>query len=152
MHLYKLRIYALFKSEIKIEDYLRHVKDCRHRKVLTKFRIGVLPLRVESGRYEAKGVENRRGIPIQFRVCECCDLGRVEDEIHFMLECPLYSSERQVLLKTCGFATVWASNDCTSLFAELMKCSCPVKCRAIAKFVFDSFCRRSAFLKKNHER
>ncbi len=31
----KLRTYALFKSEIKMEDYLRYVKDSRHRKMLT---------------------------------------------------------------------------------------------------------------------
>ncbi len=37
------------------------------------------------------------------------------------------------------------------LFSELMNCACPVKCRALAKFVFDSFCRRSLFLKKEHE-
>jgi hypothetical protein len=69
----KLRIYALFKSEIKMEDYLRYVKDSRHRKILTKFRIGVLSLRVESGRYEFGGVENEKRLPIEFRVCECCD-------------------------------------------------------------------------------
>ena len=135
-----------------MEDYLRYVKDSRHRKILTKFRIGVLSLRVEPGRYEFGGVENEKGLPIEFRVCECCDLGRVEDEIHFLLECPLYRSERQALLKACGFAAGLANNDSNVLFSELMNCACPVKCRALAKFVFDSFCRRSLFLKKKHER
>ncbi len=41
---------------------------------------------MESGRYESGGVENKKGLPIEFRVCECCNLERVEDEIHFMLE------------------------------------------------------------------
>ncbi len=79
-------------------------------------------------------------------------IGRVEDEIYFMLECPLYRSERQTLLKNCGFVNVLAKNDSNILFSELMNCACPVKCRALAKFVFDSFCRRSLFLKKKHER
>jgi hypothetical protein len=88
---------------------------------------------------------------VNFRVCKCCDLGRV-DEIHFMLECHLYKSERQILLKTCGFVTALASNDYDRLFPGLMNCVCPVKCWAIAKFVFDSFCCRSIFLKKTHGR
>ncbi len=92
-------------------------------------------------------------VPIQFRVCECCDLETVEDEILFMLECQLYKSERQVLLKTSDFATASASNDYNiRLFSGLMNCVCPVKFRAIAKFLFDSFCRRSMLLKKTYER
>jgi hypothetical protein len=53
-----------------MEDYLRSVKDSRHRKHLTTFRSDwsssstvVLSLRVESGRYEFGGVENEEGLP-----------------------------------------------------------------------------------------
>ena len=38
----KLRMYALFKMDLRMEAYLRHLKDVRHRKLLTKLRIGVL--------------------------------------------------------------------------------------------------------------
>ena len=97
----KLRVYSLFKRDLRMEAYLWHVKDVRHRKLLTKLRIGVLSLRVESGRYEFRGDDKKKGLPIQFRICQCCDLMKVEDEIHFMLECPLYKSERNVLQQTC---------------------------------------------------
>ena len=86
-----------------IEAHLKHVVNVRHRKLLTKLRIGVLSLRVESGRYEfwGSGVEKKKGLPIEFRLCQCCDLRKVEDEMHFMLECPLYKTERQKLQQSC---------------------------------------------------
>ena len=60
----KMRMYALFKMDLKMEAYLRHVKDVRHRKLLTKLRIGVLSLRIESGRYEPRGADKKKGLPI----------------------------------------------------------------------------------------
>ena len=99
----KLRTYALFEKETpSLELYLKCVNDARKRKLLTRFRIGVLSLRVESGRYEASGVINRRGLPIEYRICKCCDKGKVEDEIHFLLECPLYDEIRQTFVDICN--------------------------------------------------
>ena len=36
------------------------------------------------------------------RICKYCSLDEVEDEQHFLLKCPLYNSERTVLLHALG--------------------------------------------------
>ncbi len=69
------------------------------------FKLSVL--RVETGRYmhESNGIDGTRGIPIQMRVCKYCDLCKVEDEIHFLLECSLYHTVhtfRKSLLTVCS--------------------------------------------------
>ncbi len=56
-----------------------------HRSAFAIFRCGVAPLRVETGRYE--------NIPFNERSCFNC-LDSIEDEIHVLLECPLYSDIR----------------------------------------------------------
>ena len=47
---------------------------------------------LETGRYQ--------GIPPHQRLCEQCDSGEVEDEIHFLLCCSKFREERQQLFKT----------------------------------------------------
>jgi hypothetical protein len=51
-----------------------------------KFRCGVAPLRVETGRYERKAVHER--------TCLYC-INCVEDEFHILMRCPLYADLRQ---------------------------------------------------------
>lgn len=64
----------------------------QHRSAFAKFRCGVAPLRIETGRYE--------NIPLENRVCfNCKDL--VEDETHALLICPLYNDERKHILEIC---------------------------------------------------
>ena len=77
------------------------VKDVRQRQLVSMLRMGVLPLRIETGRYEACKVVGSKGVPVEFRVCKCCSLCKVEDEIHFSFECPLYSSLRIGLFEVC---------------------------------------------------
>ena len=88
---HKLRTYALFKEKPGLEPYQIVVKDVRQRQLVSMLRMGVLPLRIETGRYEACKVVGSKGVPVEFRVCKCCSLCKVEDEIHFLFECPLYS-------------------------------------------------------------
>ena len=85
----KLRTYRLFKSELKVEDYCKIVLPLKHRSAFAKFRCGVAPLRIETGRYENLFVEER--------LCPFCNC--VEDEIHVMLVCSVYDDIRTVLLE-----------------------------------------------------
>jgi hypothetical protein len=95
----KLRTYALFKKDFCFEPYLHLVSDWRKRSLLFKFRAGVAPLRIETGRFESNG-SSTCGIPVESRKCNACLLG-VEDEKHFLCSCPLYNSERDVLKNVC---------------------------------------------------
>ena len=57
-----------------------------HRSVFAKFRMGVAPLRIETGRYERLEEEQR--------VCFNCD-DKIESEEHVLLDCPLYQQIRE---------------------------------------------------------
>ena len=48
----KLRTYRLFKSEYEVESYCTIVLPICHRSAFAKFRCGVAPIKVETGRYE----------------------------------------------------------------------------------------------------
>ena len=48
----KLRTYRLFKTDFATEDYCKIPLPYGHRSAFAKFRCGVAPLRVETGRYE----------------------------------------------------------------------------------------------------
>ncbi|KAK6181789.1 hypothetical protein SNE40_009574 [Patella caerulea] len=85
----KLRTYRLFKSLYGPEKYVTDNLVSSHRSALAKFRCGVAPLRLETGRYE--------GIPFENRLCFYCN-DKVENEEHCLLECELYINFRNVLL------------------------------------------------------
>ena len=51
-----------------------------------KFRLGILPLHIETGRYT--------NTPIDQRICKICDFGEIENEYHFIMTCPEYESAR----------------------------------------------------------
>lgn len=56
------------------------------RAALTRLRTGTNELRIELGRHH--------GLQRDQRLCQLCDQRPVEDEQHFMLECPAYQVER----------------------------------------------------------
>ena len=56
------------------------------RSFMAQFRSGVLPLRIETGRF--------RGEPISERVCTLCHDDVVENEVHFLLHCSFYNDLR----------------------------------------------------------
>jgi len=83
----KLRTYKIFKESIKTEHYL-FMYNKRHRSAMAKFRAGVAPLRLETGRYDNTNEVDR--------VCfHCTD--RIESEEHVLLNCPLYNDLRNDL-------------------------------------------------------
>ena len=70
----------------------------------SKFRISAHQLHIETGRYERK--KNQAGkisiLEREERVCLYCNLSKVEDESHFLLECPLYNHERSFFFNEIG--------------------------------------------------
>ena len=53
--------------------------------------LNLIPATVETGRY--------RGVDEESRICEYCHLNEVEDEVHFILFCPLYDDLREILFQ-----------------------------------------------------
>ena len=104
----KLRTYKLYKSEFITEQYCKMVLPLKHRSAFAKFRCGVAPIRLETGRYE--------NIPEQERVCPYCNVF-VEDEFHVMLNCGLYENERSSLFLKANEinSEFYNFNDCEKL-------------------------------------
>ncbi len=77
----KLRTYCTFKENYKTEPFVYRVHNRAHRSLLSQFRCGILALKIETGRYTQ--------IPLELRLCILCDSNLVEDENHFLFQCPL---------------------------------------------------------------
>ena len=78
----KLRTYNLIAEYSSAKAYLWKPLSYIQRKFMAKARLGVLQLRIETGRFE------RPKQPAELRLCKQCSLDIVEDEAHFLLECP----------------------------------------------------------------
>ena len=79
-----------FKAEYKTEKYIDCTLSKLHRSAYAKFRCGVAPMRIETGRYEMLQLSNRR----------CFDCSNViESEEHVILKCPLYEDLREKLFR-----------------------------------------------------
>ena len=84
----KLRYYNLYKCSKDPEEYVNFNMKKYHRSIFAQFRCGILPLQIEVGRF--------RGLDLCDRVCPICN-SAVEDEIHFLCQCPYYSDLRDTL-------------------------------------------------------
>jgi len=85
----KLRTYKLFKTIYETEHYTTvHTMTRARRSALAKFRCGVAPLRLETGRFE--------GLDVSERYCFNCE-SEIENEKHVLLFCPLYEHIRNDL-------------------------------------------------------
>ena len=78
-----------FLSQIKhtnaFEPYLNIGND-NHRKAITKLRLSSHKLEIEVGRWKKLTREER--------ICKYCELGKVENETHFLFECSKYNQKR----------------------------------------------------------
>ncbi len=82
----KLRTYCLFKDNVDTEDYVSKINHRYERSLFSQFRHGILPLKIETGRFQKLSVEAR--------CCEYCTDNAIEDEMHFICTCSLYNEIR----------------------------------------------------------
>ena len=82
----KLRLYSKFKDNFKTDDYVFSLMPRYERSLLAQLRMGILPLRVETGRFINEILNER--------ICTLCELQDIEDEIHFVCRCPKYDNPR----------------------------------------------------------
>ena len=86
----KLELYKELLSDFHFEPYLDLVREFKYRNALTKIRSSSHFLEMERGRH------TKPKTPRNNRLCLNCKT--IEDERHFVMECPLYRDERCVLL------------------------------------------------------
>ena len=109
----KLRTYNLFKKEFKLEKYLCTIKNFNQRRCLAKLRLSDHNLEVELGR------RMRPKKKLEDRICKKCKTNKIDDEMHFILNCSHFENERHILFRECGI-TQNDKND-KVLFIEIMK-------------------------------
>ena len=106
------------------------------RSSLAKFRCGVAPLRLETGRYE--------NLAITDRICRSCtDSAIVEDEVHVVTTCPIYNDLRDILYQKAESIDGGFSNftDELQLYFVLSNINCAKVC---AKVLNDMLERRKS--------
>ena len=132
----KLRTYRLFKTDHHTETYVKLLIPLKHRSAFAKFRCGVAPLRLETGRYER--------LDIQLRVCPFCK-DTIEDELHVVTQCPVYDDIRNDLYFRAS-AVDALFNDKPSCDKFVFIFSSPSLVRVAAKSCFLMLRRRTALL------
>ena len=133
-HKPKLRFYTLFKEDLAVENFARYNLTSSERSLTAQFRMGILPLEVETRRFH--------GVKLENRVCKLCTTGLIEDEFHFLFVCPLYDDIRgdlftSVLDKRPDFIYLIHNDQCKVLFTEFH--------RKLAKYLRKAYeCRKAS--------
>jgi hypothetical protein len=132
----KLRTYVLFKNEV--EPYVKQHMHKRIRSRFAQFRLGILPLHIETGRYE--------NTPVFDRKCKLCELDHIEDEYHFLMICPFYNDFRLTMFyKASQIVSSFATCNNDDKFVILVK-TCQ---KYVAQFIDSSFEKRRNLIYKN---
>ena len=105
---------------------------------MAKFRLGVLALRIETGRYQ------RPRLAVEERVCKMCSSDEVEDESHFLLRCSLFTMEIHGLIETLPQRDLFSTLPDVEKMEILM--NDPQTIKSTAQFLIDSFDKRSLHL------
>ena len=135
----KLRFYNIFKTNYATEYYLKHISNRSVRSVFAQFRLGILPLSIETGRYQ--------DIPIEYRYCLYCNQDCIESEIHFMLYCDRYNFLRyelfnEVRSKCISIDYIEPEDKVKILMSEEFL-------KFTIKFIYDSFMLRKGLTYEN---
>ena len=131
----KLRTYALFKNIYLTENYVKGCFSRKYRSLLAQIRCGILPIRVETGRFHR--------LPLEERICEFCDSGDIEDEIHLLLFCNNYVIPRKYLLSDIKKDNTEFDNLSTS---DKLSYMFTVKWNMTAKYLYDAMAIRTMAL------
>ena len=82
----KLWTYVQIKNTFEPESYVLSNISCQWRSLLAQIMLGILPVKIDSCLFR-KWTEQW--------TCELCEMQKVENEIHFVCEYPLYNDSRE---------------------------------------------------------
>ena len=85
----KLDLYKDIKTNFGPEKFLTLNIDRYEKSLLSQLRYGILPLRIETGRFINEARCDR--------ICKLCNSGGIEDQIHFLFYCDFYDDLREDL-------------------------------------------------------
>ena len=133
----KLSVYCTFKSILEPERYLECLNVRKYLSVYSRFRCSSHMLEIEQGRHNCT--------PMEDRICKLCETkGKtvIEDEYHFLLNCPSYESLRQRYIPDR-----YRCNASYSSFIEIMSTNSDDLIKNVAYFIKGSINLRSKILK-----
>jgi hypothetical protein len=140
-HSTKLKTFANIKTDFKLEQYLLHFPVITRRN-FTRIRISSHHLAVEIGRY------TKPLTPYDNRLCHFCYFDCIEDEQHFLFECPYYASERDFLFSQLDFLDIDFTNT-EYLFVTLMSTMDYDVCSILCNYINVCIEKRNQFFVKN---
>ena len=116
----KLRTFSKYKLIYEMEPYILY-PNFKQRQVVSKLRISDHKLQIELDRYHKPSLE------LSERTCPFCS-NEIEDEYHFITECPMYNDERHRVKTTLSSAQTsdyqFFTNifNCRKEFMKLISC------------------------------
>ena len=120
-----------------MEGYLTSIHNKSFTISLTKLRISAHCLQIEKGRHQ--------NTPATQRLCPTCNQN-VEDEFHFVMTCPTYSKERDMLLQNINTKTNLILPD-TQLDMFHVLLSCPTSISVyMGQFLHSSLYKRDQII------
>jgi hypothetical protein len=131
----RFAFFSSFKQTHSLSQYLLDVRHVAHKKILTRFRLGVSPLYPHRLRFSKN---NRDSFD-----CPFCK-GTYECEFHFLLVCPKYTTLRESFLPTKFYNHPTAFK--MSILLANSGCA-----PSLAAYIFKAFELRSALLTSAHQ-
>ena len=132
-----LRIYAKFKSNFITELCLTSLRVKRYQMNIAQFRVSSLQLAIEKGRHEVPV------IPPHERLCHYCTKGKVDDKLHFLLQCDFNEQDRRSFFNSIsGYLDNVYAVDENELFKSIMGSHVPQVLFALGKFISEGFKKR----------
>jgi hypothetical protein len=136
----KLRTYKTFKTDFRLEPYLSSPYNPHYNLALLRFRISSHNLCIETGRY------TRPKTPEEDRLCIYCNKNEVENEIHFLINCPNYTQERiQLLEEISPLIPNLLGQDPHGQFVSILSNKIPEVLNSLGKFIYKCFEKRASF-------
>ena len=128
----KLRTFMTFKDFNFRENYTNLTLSFFQRRILGKFRLGCLPLRLETGRYQVPR------LPEDQRICLACNTDSdVENENHFMFKCSAYKDERDSWLSKMTLPENFVDQPDADKFKVVL--NNPANVKQTANFIITAF-------------
>ena len=87
----KLHLFKNIDHSLKPAQYLSVINSREERSLFSNLRLGTLKLEIETGRYDK--IDKGR------RFCRLCDSGKIENECHFLFDCPALTIPRSPILE-----------------------------------------------------
>lgn len=131
------------KEKYEFEQYLSSVKHTGYRIALTKLRLGVHKLRIQTGKYENNG----KPIPVKQRICKLCIDKSIENEEHFIGYCSKYSDLRKEYFEKISFLDSSFRNlEISYKVLYILKAENPETSPIIGKFISHLFTERIKYI------